>query len=285
MENKINVLITGARGFIGKNLCEYFSQNGRYKVFSPYHNELELLDTDRVKKYIDYNNINLIIHGANVGGSRKTGYDKLNKDEVVCKNTKMFFNLADTLNGEKRMIFLGSGAEYDLRYYKPKMKEEYFGMHIPEDAYGYSKYICMKYIENSSNIINLRLFGVFGKYEDYNYRFISNVIIKNLFDLPIVINQNVYFDFLYINDLLKIVEYFIHNKGKYKDYNVTPTNSIDLITIANKINQISKKSSEIIINNEGLNNEYSGDNARLLGELGDFKFTTYAESFKELYKY
>ena len=71
--------------------------------------------------------------------------------------------------------------------------------------YGFSKYLISQYIEKSDNCVCLRLFGVFGKYEDYEYKFISNAIVKNLLQMPIRIRQNVYFDWLYINDLMKIV--------------------------------------------------------------------------------
>ena len=91
-----------------------------------------------------------------------------------------------------------------------------FDKKIPMDEYGFYKYVCAKYSENSQNIYDLVIFGIYGKYEDYLYRFISNSIIKNLLKMPIVINQNVVFDYLYINDLVKIVGYFISHKPKYK---------------------------------------------------------------------
>ena len=49
-KNIFNILITGARGFVGKNLVEYLSQNhsDEYKLFFPYHKELELCDEDGV---------------------------------------------------------------------------------------------------------------------------------------------------------------------------------------------------------------------------------------------
>jgi GDP-L-fucose synthase len=153
------------------------------------------------------------------------------------------------------MIYLGSGAEYDIRHYKPRMNEDYFDTYVPVDDYGFSKYVCSKYM----------------------------TIVKNLLELPIVINQNVYFDYLYINDLVKIIEYFINYKVKNKFYNVTTGRTIDLLTIANKINQIAEKTSKIIINKRGLNTEYSGDNTKLLEELHGFNFTPFDEALEELY--
>ena len=91
---------------------------------------------------------------------------------------------------------------------------------MPRDAYGFSKYICAKYIERSEKIVNLRLFGVFGAYEDYTVRFISNACCRALKGLPIVLRQDVTFDYLYVKDLAKITRWFIENNARHKAYNV-----------------------------------------------------------------
>jgi nucleoside-diphosphate-sugar epimerase len=280
---KPRILITGASGFIGKNLVEYLSSDkNKYSLFYPCHKKLELLDANKVTRFIRKNDINVIVHCANIGGSRKTRYD-VDKTDVVSTNLRLFFNLVRTLDSNRKIIFLGSGAEYAKCYHKPRMKEDYFDTYIPQDDYGFSKYVCSKYIENSEKIVNLRLFGVFGKYEDYQFKFISNAIVKNLFGLPIVINQNVYFDYLYIDDCVKIIEYFINHNVEHKFYNLVTGKTINLITIANKINEISRKPSKIIVKNPGLNTEYSGDNKQLLEELQEFRFTPFEDTLKELY--
>jgi len=96
-------------------------------------------------------------------------------------------------------------------------------------------------------------------------------------------NQNVFFDYIYINDFVKIVEYFINHKVKHKFYNIGTGNKIDITTIAEKINLISDKKSKIIVKNKGLNNEYTCDNKRLKDELKKFEFTPFDESLRKLY--
>jgi len=263
---------------------EYLSKEpAKYSLFYPYHKELELLDEEKVSDFISKNKIDVFIHCASIGGSRKAGYDT-GKTDIVSTNLRMFFNLAGSMDNVQRMIFFGSGAEYDKQNYKPRMREDYFGTHIPADDYGFSKYVCSRFAERSKNIFNLRIFGMFGRYEDYEFKFISNAIVKNLFKLPIVINQNVNFDYMYIGDCLKIVERFISNRPKYNIYNLTTGTTIDLVTIANKINKISDFKSEIIVKNPGLGTEYSGDNSRLQKEL-NFKFIAFDIALKELYQY
>jgi len=287
MPSKLNILITGSSGFIGKNLVEYLSRSphcGKYKLFYPAHKELELLDADAVTSFIKSNRIGLIIHTASVGGSRKTNYDEHNPG-VFEINMRMFFNLERMLEKGMRMIFLGSGAEYGRGHFIPKMKEDYFNKFIPADAYGFYKYACSRYIAHCEDIVNLRLFGVFGKFENYLLRFISNTIVKNLLGLDIVIKQNVYFDYLYIDDLNRIIEHFINKKPKYKFYNVASGRTVGLATIADKVNSISSRPSKVIIKNSGLNTEYSADTARLRREIKNFRFTPFDIALKNLYSW
>lgn len=275
----MNIFLTGNSGFICKNLVESFGK--RYNILAPAHKELELLDASEVKNYIQKNNIDIIIHAANKGGGR----DTINMANVVEYNTRMFFNIARNSHIVNKVISLGSGAEYGKQKELVKVKEEDFDNDVPADDYGFAKYIISKHIEKSNNIINLRLFAVYGKYENYYYKFISNAIIKSLFNLPIIINQNVYFDYLYIDDLIKIIEFFINNDGKYNIYNCVKGEAIDLISLVNIIKEISETAPEIKVLNKGLNKEYSADNSRLLNELGDFKFTAHKDAIKKLYDF
>lgn len=277
------ILITGSTGFIGKNLVEDLKKfPEEFTLFYPAHRELELLDTDKVSKYLKNHKIKVVVHCASAGGSRKNNYDRRHKD-IGHKNLKMFFNLAYCLKDIQRMIVLGSGAEYDCRHYQKQMAEDYFGTHIPDDQYGFSKYVISKFIEKSEKIINLRLFGVFGQHESYEYKFISNAIVKNILGLPIVINQNVFFDYLFINDLVKIIVKFLKKPLAHKFYNVTPGVPVDLLKIAREINRLADRPSKIVVKNRGLNTEYSGDNRRLLKELGQFRFTPFEEALEKLY--
>ncbi len=274
---KKTIFITGAGGFIGRNLTEKF--NKKYNLLTPGHKELDLLDEKAVDNFFKKNKIDVVINCAVIGGSRKEEY----VDSSFSDNLKIFFNLLRNKDPYKKMIHLGSGAEYDKSKPIVKAKETDLGKTIPKDEYGFFKYICSKYIEKEKNIVCIRIFGLFGKYEDYRYRFISNAIVNNLKGLPIILNQNVFFDYLYINDFVRIVDYFINHKAKHKFYNIGTGKKIDILTIANKINKIADKKSKIKVKNTGLNNEYTCDNSKLMNELKKFSFTDFDKSLKELY--
>lgn len=275
--NYTNLLILGSSGYIGKNLIE--GLEGKYTIFHPTRTELDLLDSKAVEAYFTTHTIDVVIHCGIVGGSRKEEYS----ENAFYVNTRMFHNVVRNKKYFKKMIFLGSGAEYDKSKSLIKVKEEEFDKFVPEDEYGFHKYVCSKFIEQVDYIVNLRIFGMFGKYEDHKLRFISNAICKNLLDEPIEMNQDVYFDYVLIDDFVRIVDYFINNDSKYKFYNIGRGVAINLLTIAGKINQISGHKTKILVQKPGLNKEYTCNNSRLMKEISNFQFTDFDKSLKELY--
>jgi len=268
----MNILITGGSGFIGRNLVEGLKT--KYKIYAPSHKQLDLFDYKKVNTYIKKNKIKVVIHSAIKGG------------DMVFENTmRMFMSILYSIDHIDKFIHLGSGAEYAKTRDLKKVKEIDFGKFIPEDDYGFAKYLCSRIAQNNKKIITLRLFGIYGKYEDYRYKFIANSIVKNLLKFPIKIKQSVIFDYLYIDDFVKIVDDFIKKPSKHNFYNISPTKSISLIEIVKIINKISDYKSKIEVINKGLNFQYTADNKRLLSEIKGFKFTSYEEGIARLYSY
>jgi len=278
----MNIFITGSNGFVGSHLKEYLSQNYlQYTLFIPSSKVLDLADERAVDDYILSNKIDIIIHLANRGGGR----DTLDMKNVTEYNLRIFFNIAKHEKNVKKIISFGSGAEYGKHKPIVEAKEEDYLKIQPFDEYGFYKSITSKYIQKSDNIVQLRIFGAYGEYENYRFKFISNAIVKNLLQLPIVINKNVYFDYIYIDDLVKMIDWFIHNESKEKIYNVTTGKKIDLLTLANLVNEASDFQSEIRVLNDGLNNEYTSNNERVTRELSDFKFTSHKDAIIKMKEY
>jgi GDP-L-fucose synthase len=274
------ILLTGGNGFIGKNIKESYLAN-KYEITAPKSSELNLVDTEQVDKYFENNEFDIVIHAAGKPGHRNAK----DTSNLFYTNTKMFFNLTRHSDKYNKFINLGSGAIYDMRHYKSKINEDYSGTFIPIDEHGFTKYVCGKYIENTKNIIDLRIFGIFGKYEDYAIRFISNAICKTLFDMPITIKQNRNFDYLFVEDLMPILGHFIENDAKHNAYNITPHNSIELLELAKLIKEISGKNLTISTNQTGMGLDYSGDNTRLCSEIKNIKFTNYSDAINKLYQW
>lgn len=275
----MKLLITGGSGFIGRNLTEYLASG--YSLSAPSSAELDLLDEDAVRRYLRAGGFDVVIHCATTRSNRKLGAPP----DLLERNCRMFFNLARNEGLFGKLLYFGSGAEYDRRDLPPRVPESYFDTHVPQDTYGFSKYICAKYAEVSDRIFNLRLFGVFGKYEAWEVRFISNACCRVLHGMPIVIRQNVRFDYLYIEDLANLVAWFIEHEPQRKAYNVCSGTTFELTALADMVASVSGAAPEIIIGGEGMGPEYSGDNAILMQELGAYDFREMSGCIAELYSW
>ncbi len=273
------ILITGASGFIGRSLAEYFT--GKYDVHAPAHAILDLKDAEAVRQYLEKHRFDAVIHSANMNDVTY----RLSPHDILDGNLRMFYHLEICSRLYGKMIYFGSGAEYDMQNYKPLMEEEYFGRHIPADPYGFSKYTMHRIAEQGRNLYNLILFGVYGRYEQFQRRFISNNICKSILGKPMTLNKNAKLDYLYIEDLCKIVEWFLEHTPRHKCYNVCTGRAVDLLTLAREINEVTELGREILIYEEGWKPEYSGNNARLLEEIGDFAFYDRKTAIADMVKY
>lgn len=272
----MNILLTGSGGFIGQHLKEHLKD--KYNLLTPRSWELNLLNESDVDEYFNNHHIDMIIHLA-AAGVRITP-DATN--EMVAKpNIEMFDNLAKYVSKKCKMIVLGSGAEYDKSKPIVNIQEKEFGNSIPQDPYGYSKYLISKKIETQENILNLRVFGVYGVGEDFS-RVTTSIIKNNLKDEAISLNQNVKFSFIYIKDLCFIIKFFIDNFPNQKFINVASNIKIEILELAKIINRLGSKKSEILFKESGMNKEYTCDVSLLLSYLPNFPFTSYEEGLMEL---
>jgi len=267
----VKIFITGTNGFIGRNLKEHFQ--GRHDLQCPKRTELNLVDSEAVREYLSDGKFDAVIHCAvNISSVEET--------------LKMYFNLERCSGMFGKLLSVGSAAEYDMRHYVPKMKESYFGEHVPADVYGFAKYVIAKDIESRHrNLYNLRVFGIYGKYENHKRRFISNNICRVLCDLDLSIMKNVYFDYLYVDDFARIVDLFLGREAAQRSYNVCTGESVDLLSLARMIREIDGKGRPIVVKEEGLKPEYTGDNSLFLKDFGAFAFTPHEKAVGELYRW
>src|SRR5574344_385533 len=273
-----SIFLSGSGGFVGKNLKSFF--NGKYKLFTPRSFELDLRDESAVKEYFKKNNIDFIIHCGTTGGARGIEDAKSTIDD----NIAMVDNLLKYKKENAPVILFGSGAMYDKSRELKKVKETEIGKFEPEDLYGKSKMLIAKKIKNREDVLCLNIFACYG-YGEKDSRFPSYAINQVLKSENILINQNVIFDYLFIEDLQKIVEYFVLYKPCSNIINITPDKSVSLIEIANIVNGFGNKKVEILTKTDKMNNEYTGDNTLLLKNIQNFEFTPIEEGLKKLYDY
>lgn len=278
------VLLTGGSGFIGKNVIEYFADSREYEITAPTSKELDIIDENAVTEYLTENKFDIILNFAVYGD----GIDKKKDGSKMLEyNLRMFLNFEKNSHLYRRMLYAGTGAEYDKRFDICSVREQDEGSHIPVDQYGLMRYVTDRLIRKSDNIYSLKLFGIFGKYEPWHMRFISNCCCKAIKGLPISIRQNVYFDYLWIEDFCRILEWFMAEKVMPKEhaYNVVSGRRIDLYSIARMVIEISEKELPVYICREGFGREYTADNTSLLQEMNQFDFTPLKEAIRKLYRW
>lgn len=271
------VLITGGTGFVGRNLRESLAAD--YEIFSPSHKELELLDYDALDRYVTEHKIDVIVHGAiHVPMFNGTQNEFFN-------DMQMFTNLEKISHRVEKLIYFGSGAEFDKRYDIYMAKEEDVGKTIPTSEYGLAKYTMNLIARQSKNIYNLRLFGIFGKYELWNLKFLSGLCCKALFDLPLTVRKDCYFDFISIEDLGNIVTWFIENEPKWHDYNICYGKPYLLTELADIVKKVSGKDLSVTLLSDERNVDYCADNTRLVGEISGLRITPIEQALADLYRY
>lgn len=277
------ILLLGSTGFIGLNLKEYLMNfKEEYELFTPSSKDLDLTKESMVYDYLRKYKFDVVIHAAVCNPrrlSQGTIYHELDSD------LRMFFNLERYSELFGKMLYFGSGAEYDKSENISSVSEAMLGNGVPKNDYGLAKYIIGKQIEQSKNIYNLRIFGLYGKYENWRTTFISGACCKAIKNLPITIRQNVYFDYLYIDDFCNLVKWFIDNKPSYHTYNMCSGKRIDLLSIAEKVKSISGKDIPIYVCKEGLAKEYTADNQRLLLETSNTILIDIDLGIQLLYRY
>jgi len=273
------ILITGGNGFLARSIAEKLAD--KYLIKRCNRSLLDLNDSSAVFKFLKQGSFDVVIHTATYDAAPKDSLKDKNK--VLESNLNMFFNLARCKDLYGKMLYFGSGAEFSREHWVSQMSESYFDKYVPKDQYGFSKYVMAKYAETTNNIFNLRLFGVFGEYDDWRYRFIPNICCHAVMNMPVKVHQNARVDFLYINDLVKIVKWFIEKEQKQQIYNVCSAKESEYSLIAQKVIDVSGKSLKRVIDNPECSRQYSGNNSLLLNEMGGMAFTSMDEALKQLY--
>lgn len=223
------ILITGAAGFIGSNLCEYFVSKGHDVValdnFATGHRDnlahlidkpnFELIkgdirDLEACKKAVagcDY-----VLHQAALGSVPRSIKDPITSNDV---NVGGFLNMLTACKeaGVKKMVYAASSSTYGDSAALPKV-ENVIGK--PLSPYAITKYVNELYADvfyktYGLNTVGLRYFNVFGRKQDPNgaYAAVIPLFTKKLMnkESPVINGDGTYSrDFTYIDNVIQANE-------------------------------------------------------------------------------
>jgi GDP-L-fucose synthase len=268
----MRILLTGGSGFLGRNLQAHLS--GDHVVIAPSHGDLDLTDDVSVDAWFGSNEVDAVIHSAVRPGHRAA----IDPSRQLWSNLRMFFNLVRHEDRFSRLVFLSSGAVYDTSVPIVLADERSLGERVPDDDHGLSKFSIAKYLDARGpqaepRSIELRLFGIYGPHEDYSIRFISNAICRALCGLPITLTQDRRFSYLYVDDLMPVVDWALTAEPRHVAYNVCPSWTDNLAGLGEMVARRSGKPISMDVTTPGTGKEYTGDSTRLRTELPSLSFT------------
>jgi UDP-glucose 4-epimerase len=261
----MRILITGATGFIGSNLCKKLVSEGHdVAILSRNESSFERI-IDVFEKinviYVDYSNlqnseleiINFkpeIAYHIGWVGVENTDH---NDEKMLLENIQTTLSLSKILIKceIKVVVALGSQAEYGQ--YNQVINEKFPAK--PTSFYGTAK-LCAHNILNQYLLLNnirfvwLRLFSSFGPYDNPNW--LIPYVIKTVFDgkTPALTKAEQIWDFIYIDDVVDAIIECGENNNTKGIYNLGSGIGYSLkdviIKIRNKINpKISLRFGEI----------------------------------------
>lgn len=276
------VLITGAgpTGVTGRAIREYLQ--GDYAILAPSSKELDLTNDDAVRAYFDAHHIDFVVHCATYRSNISQTTHMV--DEELESNLRMYFALASQSEKFEKMVYLGSGAEYDKSRPIVNVKEEQFGESIPKNKYGLGKYIMNQHCRSSKNIYNLRMFGTLNPYERYTKNVVCNLCAKAVMGLPLTLKRDVLFSWVDIRDVAKAIKYLFEHEVSKQGYNIALQKSYMLSEIANIIRIISGQNDFVLFEQDGLNKEYTCDTS-LFTEDFPFSMIPIEDSINTIYQY
>jgi GDP-L-fucose synthase len=70
-----------------------------------------------------------------------------------------------------------------------------------------------------------------------------------------------------------------------KNYQKKPLNPVKVVNYNHGVNETSDFKSEIKVLNDGLNNEYTSNNERIMKELKNFEFTSHKKAIQKMREY
>lgn len=276
-----NILLTGASGFIGRNILRYFLKSN-YFVYAigkkkPKINnkKFKFIKLDLKKKILFKKRIKFfcIVHTAAISPNKSIKDIYLKNYNI--KSTRNLAKYAIS-NQIKKFIFLSSVSVYGKILKNVINKNSKINK---PSAYGYSKFLNEKYLNNEKlNVISIRLPGVVGKFSKRN---LLTRILKIKKNIIYAFNKEKLFNnVIHVENLCKFIVSLCNKK--FKKGNTAILVSAKSPIPFNKVLDIIVKRKKILYKNN-LMNSFTIDNSYAIKKF-NFKPWTTSYTLKKFVK-
>lgn len=235
MIKRKKIIITGATGKLGSRLVPYLKEN--YKIYPVSFSKkkggyfkLDLTDENVVNKKINTIKPDIIIHLASLTNVDECEKDFIKAYKINIGITSNLVNATKKENKQIRFIYISTDQIYNKLGYN---KEEESN---PCNNYAITKYVSENIVKNLSNflIIRTNFYGFFPKHKDS----LINWFLKEYkFKKRINLIKDIFFNPLYVDDLIDVLLRMLENKKTRGIYNL---GSKDKISKANLLLKIAK---------------------------------------------
>jgi len=227
------IIVTGARGFVGRNLVEKLKQITKKKIvtvdfYEPHMNPLVLFD------FLEHNGsqVEVIFHNGACSDTTESSLF-----HMMGRNTDYTIDLVRAcIRYDIRLIYASSASVYGDGPYVETSD------YRPKNLYATSKSVvdlyCSMLFGKTSQLVGLRYFNAYGKYEE-NKDHMASVVYKffnqmksgkiQLFNN----SHNYKRDFIYIDDVVDMNLFFYDNPQYNGIYNIGTGVERSFLDIAN----------------------------------------------------
>jgi len=248
----MRILITGANGFIGSELSKRLSVNHNITALNG-RADLDLIKPAQVKKLFE-NTYDVVIHCATAGRYNHSSSSR----SILSANMKMFTNLYAYRDKFKKLINIGSGAEFNIDQNIENVKEQELLLRSPKSSYGVSKHFISRIVLNTNNFYTLRLFGCLSTDPA------EGTLLRNFLNSSktFSVENDRYFDFFSVEDLFRVVEYVATNTIDDKDINLVYDDKLKISDVLNRYYELHNINKKVVVLSNSQNN-YTGSSLRL----------------------
>ena len=243
-----SVLITGSNGFIARNIAKRLRD---CDVTLTNRTNLNPLNSDDVDSFFRGKYFDVVFHTAIKGGTRLAP----DEPDFVYQNCLMHFNILRNNKSYGKYISFGSGAELDRATNINELSD--FETSLPLDPYGMSKILIAKSGEAFEKFFNIRIFNIFSE-DELPTRMIKGNIQRYINKEKMIIHQDKYMDFMYFDDFMNIINFYVNNDKCPKSINCSYKQKYLLSDIAKIINNLSDYKVDIDVQSEELGKSYIG---------------------------